>query len=646
MPENLILGVVAWVINTLFLLSLTLIALRIFASGSPSMDAIAFVFFGVFFISLFTFLVGKAGLLRPFAILLISAAGLISVLVLPRPRAKLMGGLSRLLTAFESVPQLWLELPTWLRILFVGFGVLSAARFLFLIWALPPFVWDSLTYHLTNVAHWIQAGRIEIFETSMARIYTPANYELLATWFAVFLHHDVVIEAAGLQVYALALLSIYASARLLGATRTGSLLGSVALGSLPGLLLTVTGTKNDGHMAAYFLASLAIGLHWVNGWRTRQGWELPGIALGVLILLLAAGTKAYIAHIFPGLLAIAVISMRRGDRLNGWKELGARAARQFRAAGWPAQLILILLLASGLILGGYWNFRNWIKTGNPFYPYGVSVQGVQVIPEGDRGAGFSLDRLRENLALVYERFGDSLAPIQPDLPDSTGWGWFSYVLGIPSLIWASMRKRRFRLIFIGFALSFLLLMMSTRPSPFNMRYAVWFPAIFSLSFALLWDASRKAQPAFLAVFSLCVLLNMIMMLNYGRIRLDRFDFMIGRSVWERHTSALGSIIPEEYQNALEIVPEGVRLGYNVHSNGFIYPLYRADFNQELVYVPILPGDSCQEIASRLDHAQTRYLFVAPEHSFDSNIAILKGCAGEGALIRERARGLYVIKRDN
>jgi hypothetical protein len=30
-------------------------------------------------------------------------------------------------------------------------------RFVFLIWALPPFVWDSLTYHLTNVAHWIPA---------------------------------------------------------------------------------------------------------------------------------------------------------------------------------------------------------------------------------------------------------------------------------------------------------------------------------------------------------------------------------------------------------------------------------------------------------------------------------------------------------
>lgn len=66
----------------------------------------------------------------------------------------------------------------WITILAVVFGV---ARFAFLMAALPPFIWDSRTYHLTNVAPWTQTGGIEVFETSVVGIYTPTNYELLAS---------------------------------------------------------------------------------------------------------------------------------------------------------------------------------------------------------------------------------------------------------------------------------------------------------------------------------------------------------------------------------------------------------------------------------------------------------------------------------
>ena len=179
----------AWMVAAGFIFLLAYVTLRRLRSGRTALDGVIYILLVVFLTSLFTLLAGLAGLLRPAPLAAIAAGGLGILMVAPGARSSLReipGGLRYFL---HSCKALWNDLPRWLRLLSaLGIG-LSVARFAFLIWALPPFVWDSLTYHLTNVAHWIQAGRIELFETPVERIYSPANYELLATWFSVFLHN-------------------------------------------------------------------------------------------------------------------------------------------------------------------------------------------------------------------------------------------------------------------------------------------------------------------------------------------------------------------------------------------------------------------------------------------------------------------------
>jgi hypothetical protein len=73
-------------------------------------------------------------------------------------------------------------------------------------------------------------------------------------------------------------------------------------------------------------------------------------------------------------------------------------------------------------------------------------------------------------------------------------------------------------------------------------------------------------------------------------------------------------------------------------------LYRADFPRHWS-TPIEPEDSCEEIAVAME-SRTRYLFVAPEHTDDTLIRRLRVCAADDASpIRERAPGLYVVRRD-
>jgi len=638
-----------WLASSFFVVGVAYQLHRLLRTDRRSLNAMSFVFLLIFVTTLFVVLAGLMGTLSPIPLLLISLAGILVMLALPGSRR-----------AFESLPEeaqalasalrvWWKDLPAWLR-WFTGLAVVvSALRFSFLIWVLPPFVWDSLTYHLTNVAHWTQTGRIQLFETSMARIYTPANYESLAAWFTVFLHHDAVVEAAGIPAYLLAILAVYAGIQALGITKAAAWIGTMAYASTPALLLATTGTKNDPHIAAYYLSALAILLNFASRRRNNSIRNPAGqMILLVLILFIAAGTKAYIAHLIPGLLIVAWLMARGSGESGYWGRVMKDVLNQLRNER-ALRIIGVGVLLLGLFIGSFWNLRNWVLTGNPFYPYGVEIEGQRVLDGADRDAELSSDRLLKNIESVLYKFGDQRARISPDLRDTTGWGWFAYGLGLVALVWAVFRRSDLRILSLGFGTSLVLLLMSTRPSPWNMRYAIWFPALFSFAFAAfiakILPSSTFPARAVLTLLVTSLILNFSAVLNYGRITIEDFDRMLSLPVLKRSAASLRINVPDEYEKALEIVPNEAILGYAIHSNGFIYPLYRSDLSQQITFVPVSLEGTCEEVAQAMEERGTRYLFVAPEHSSDQVIAYLRNCGDTGTIIRERSRGLYVIKRE-
>jgi len=638
----------AWLVAAGFILLLAYVTLRPLRSARPGLDVVIYLLLAVFLTSLFTFVAGVAGLLRPGPLAAMAVAGLAILLAVASIRSSLREIPDDLRSLRDASRALWAGLPPWLRLLTaLGIG-LGVARFAFLIWALPPFVWDSLTYHLTNVAHWIQAGRIELFDTPVDRIYSPANYELLATWFGVFLHHDVVVEAAGLPAYLIGLASVYCIGRSLGASRSAAWIGMLAYGSTPALLIATTGTKNDPHVAGYFLAALALAIDLSGGRSSDPAQNSLGEMLSIaLALLLAAGTKTYIAHLLPGLFLIAALYLPGLRSPALWRDHLAASVRQWRESSAAARTGLAVLLCGGLLLGGYWNVRNWILTGNPFYPYGVIVEGSQVIQGPESYYHLGLDRLAENLANFAFKFGDKRAPIRPDLPNTTGWGWFVYGIGLPVALWGLLRRRRVRVLWVGFLVSLLTIMLSNRPSPWNMRYVIWFPALFCLAFTVLWDERPTRTPlargALSVLYVLALSLNFATTLNYDKVSAEEFRSMLRLPTLQRQAALFEDNMPAPYAKALEFVPNDALLGYNVHNNGFVYPLYRSDFSQRVIYVPLSPQDTCEDIAGRMRESGTRYLVVAPEHTYDENIARLRECGDLETGIRERAQGLYVLR---
>jgi len=641
-------GFLQSLVAAIALIWISYLAYRTLRTDALPLNLMTFLFL---MIILGTFLLLGAGLAGALRGDIIARASIVAILLLaslPAKRLTAIQALADVRRVWGETVAWWRGLDSWIRWLgglFLGF---LFARSLFLTWALPPFIWDALTYHLTNVAHWIQAGRIEVFDTPVTRIFTPANYEVLASGFAVFFHHDAWIEASGLPALALAILAVYIIGRRIGLDETSSFLAALGYASTPGLILMITGTKNDPYIAAAFLGAMAIILD--LSFRPGEGPErnIPGqMIMLAVILLYALGTKTFIVHLSAGLLVLLGITAWRGRRIGFWLQTPRWLWRALRPRGGSAGGIRALILGVALFLGTYWYVRNWLLTGNPLYPYGISVRGVEIIETDFGAANVGLGNLIQNLKGLAFKFGDKQAPIVPDLPNTTGWGWVAYGLGVPAFLWGLVRAAPVRILAISFVSALLALFYTSTTSPWNMRYAIWFPALFSLAFAAFFhwmpQEWRRLRTAFAGLFILCLALNYSITMSYNRISIDIFAEMLSRPLRGREAALLPVNVPDEYANALEFVPRDDLMGYNVHKNGFVYPLFRSDFSQRLVFVPISEEDGCEEIAQRMENRGTRWLIVAPEHTLDAHIAKLRDCSDSDTRIRERARGVYVLR---
>ena len=427
----MIFGVLAWSLAGAFALAVSYLTYRSLRTDRPSLNALAFVFLTVLVPTTLLLLAGLAGLLMPGPLAAVGALGLAGLVLWRRSREALLESRTELSAFASRCLRWWRSLPGWLRWLTGIAAVLSVIRFAFLIWVLPPFTWDSLTYHLTNVAQWTQTGLIAPFETPVGRIWSPGNYEVFAAWFTVFLHHDVVVEAAGLPAYLLACLAVYAIGRTLGLKAAGSLIAALGYASTPALLLATTATKNDPIMAALYLMMLAVGLDLA----VRPGAEPRRNRPGQIVLLagawlLALGTKPYILHLTPGLLLAWILAFVAAGRPAGWRSLPKSILTRLRENTDGFRIAAVWVLAAGLLLGTFWYIRNWALTGNPFFPYGVTVGSAEVLPSGGKVALLNLDQFLSNLSDFVERFGDKQQRISPDLPYTTGWGWAAYGLGV------------------------------------------------------------------------------------------------------------------------------------------------------------------------------------------------------------------------
>ena len=290
-----------------------------------------------------TLLLGVLGRLRPGPIVMVHAVGAVitGVLLLRRDWPRFHPRAPELRRALLRAP--------WESAL-VGIAALALGWQLFVGLVLPPYAYDALTYHLTNVATWAQSGRLMPTPLSLCCAYYPGNAELLWTWPVVLLGHDALVGTVQIAAAALGGVAVAGIGRSAGLDRRGG----VAAGALFILTPAVLAQAPTAYVDVLQAALTLCGLHGLARFTARaQPLRLvvPALCAGLL-----SGTKGNgLLWALALALAAAVVV---GSHLRRGRFTVSEAVRA---------------LAGGVgvcaVLGGSWYLRNAVHTGNPLYPF-------------------------------------------------------------------------------------------------------------------------------------------------------------------------------------------------------------------------------------------------------------------------------------
>lgn len=219
-------------------------------------------------------------------------------------------------------------------------GLLAAASAV----AYLPNTWDSMTYHLARVAHWMQRASVAAYPTNVIRqVGYPPGAEYLLLVVQVLSGSDRLANLVQFGCWLLLAASAPALARAFGAGRRLAPWAAVFVASLPMGVLQASSTQNDvmASLMAVGLTSASLPfLRSVARWRWQDLAILAIAAAGALIVKPTAAVAA-----FP-FCAAAAYSAALSFRTT------AARLRHLALGGASAALVLLLVLAPWLAIRG------------------------------------------------------------------------------------------------------------------------------------------------------------------------------------------------------------------------------------------------------------------------------------------------------
>ncbi|MFI5166966.1 MAG: hypothetical protein ACHQQS_10125 [Thermoanaerobaculales bacterium] len=260
-------------------------------------------------------------------------------------------------------------------------GAAYAALGVYLCWtnvANPVNDYDSLAYHLPQMAEWVQHHGLAAFAQFQADQvgFYPYGWEAVCSLPLVAVGRDTLATLPNLVTLAILALATFRLASRIGARRVDAMLAALFLPCAPLLVEKVNALQVDLPLAAFFLAGC------VAAW----SWSVTRSRIDLVLLLacagLAAGVKMSGLAYVPVLIALAV-ALGVAHREPG-RPPAARAERH------------VSVMAAGIavvacFVGAFWYVLNVSHCGNPLGEIQVQFGGFTVVA-GDPGLGAFLRR--------------------------------------------------------------------------------------------------------------------------------------------------------------------------------------------------------------------------------------------------------------
>lgn len=621
---QMIIGSVCLLIGSAFCGQVAAVLWLRLRTGVRALDTALFLALWVFVVTLLMMFVCALGILDVRTLTTVSLAGSLAAGLLFRREGRDFWIACRgCLSAVAGFGRQW----PGLSLLYCSLAIVLALRALAHTWFLPPYVWDTLVYHLPRLPEWIQHRGLFVIDTSIDRLYWPANFELFQCWFVIFLRHDVIVEVAGLFPYALAVLSVYSICRSFGARAPWAAGAAALFSTTPAIVLGAVSCKNDIAIAAWFLFMVAAIAEMA---KTRGPLRAHARYVAILALAFGAalGTKPYIVFIAPGLVVLYILL--RFDR-------EIRAQRRTGSALGTAWITFVLVLS--LLVGLFWYARNAAVFGNPFHPSYFRLHG-RVIAGAATGqeyaqSEFKWSSAKESYKQLQQRIFDRQGALTPENAGMAGWGAFAVTCGLPAAVLMLLRRSPARALLLSFVISLTCLLGSVAPDPWNLRFTMWFPGALAVAFVLLLQSFRSESVgrALLGLAGVCAVLNTAATLNNGYLSTGAWRKQFRTPVLERSSARL---LGGDHRHLLDVVPRGGTIWYDMYPNGWLYPLYGADYGWKTRCMRVL---SAGDLPDLMRKEGARYLFI----SYRGKMIKAKVTPYiEAGRLLDRGKGLYEL----
>ncbi len=236
-----------------------------------------------------------------------------------------------------------------------------------------PNNFDSMTYHLSRIAHWQQNQSVGSYPTNIPRqLYLAPGAEYLVAQLFILSGSDQ--SANVIQWWALlgCVLGVSLIASRLGAGRRGQLLSSALCVTLPMAVLQGSSTQNDLVAALWAVCALYFGWLTIVEVKPRTT-VLLSLSLGLLVVTKASAALLLI----PFFLIFVARLLRRRRGANGWRTLA-------------------FLVATVPLLAAPHLFRTHRLWGNPLGPM---HEAGNTYLSGSWTAAAAISGLSRNLAL-------------------------------------------------------------------------------------------------------------------------------------------------------------------------------------------------------------------------------------------------------
>ncbi|WP_193193571.1 ArnT family glycosyltransferase [Nostoc sp. MG11] len=174
----------------------------------------------------------------------------------------------------------------------------------------PPNNWDSMDYHMSRVAHWIQNHSIAHYPTS----YTPQLYqnpwsEFVILHFQILSGGDYFANLVQWLSMIGCLIAVSLIAKQLGADLRGQIFSAVVAVTIPMGILQASSTQND-YVIAFWLVCLAHYVLLTVQARNNSNWtNFLQIGSSIGLAILTKGTAYF--YVFPFLIWLGLSQIKR-----------------------------------------------------------------------------------------------------------------------------------------------------------------------------------------------------------------------------------------------------------------------------------------------------------------------------------------------